>query len=180
MLAGFILLGAPAVARGQSQFGQIPPHVLAPGARVRLTRADGAVVGTVLTVSADTIALQPGAGAGADRRPIAIGSIRKLEVGQGMRGRAGNGFVIGFIGAAVWFAVTCRGEDLCTPESSAGDHTLEYSAIVGLGGGLLGAIIGSFVKHEVWQEQNVPRAGLHTGITLLPGGRAGFGLSLVH
>lgn len=125
---------------------------LTTGTRVRVTvRDDGTerrMVGPLRTFDGEALTLSPEGGAG----PVSLsrGTITRIEVSRGSRGRAGRGALIGAVLglAAIAIAESTRGEDYEAPDN----YGLIVAGSIG-GGALVGAGIGAMVRSERWEPQ---------------------------
>lgn len=94
-----------------------------------------------------------------------LSSVGRFEISRGRHGRAGRGALIGFIaGTTLGAGLTLLGCGADKCESSGGDWAGFFALTMGVAGGLagtgVGAIIGSFIKTERWEE--IPLARLRT------------------
>ena len=132
------------------------------GARVRVTGSDlgvrGHPVGTVATLGADTLVMQPDHHTDPLRIPVA--QITKLEVSSGKKSRVvsgiGRGALIGFAAGAVFGGVV-GGAARAAECSGCGDTGVVGDAFtVGLvgaaAGAVLGGIIGATETEDRWEE----------------------------
>jgi hypothetical protein len=137
--------------------------------RVRESAPGGQTTfGTLVGVTRDSITLSPRELN--DERAFALASLSEVAVSRGRHSRTGRGALIGLITGTV--AGVASGLILCSHEdceSSGGDFAGLATATLGLGGALvgtgLGALIGSFVRTERWE--NIP-----LGLFTLRGGPA--------
>lgn len=137
-----------------------------PGARVRLVAP--AVEGEffVLSATPDTLVVQRDPAAPVHR--LAVASLQRLDVSRGRRSAGsglGRGFLIGAgIGAAVGVASgLASGDD--EPggwfSMSAEDKALGGGVFVGAAGGVIGGLVGLFVRGERWDRlATAPRLAL--------------------
>jgi hypothetical protein len=165
-----ILCGAPAAD------GQVPS--IAPGTRVRLEleRPNRKVDGTLMSQTADSIAVATD-GSGIWTMPAE--SVVRIRVGSGksvMRG-AIRGMKIGSLVLGGGFGL------LLTAAVAAGDGGTDaipflvvYSAIAAAEGAILGAFVGAIVRSEKWTDIY----SSHVQLTVRPdrSGRTGVGLSI--
>jgi hypothetical protein len=107
---------------------------------------------------------------GGDEVEIPISAVRQLEVSQGTRSYAGLGAAIG-LGAGLTYATTLV---ILGEGAMSGDLLYLGYWIAGGTGALVGAIVGSLVETERWEE--VPVEKLR--ISIVSNGRSGFAISL--
>jgi hypothetical protein len=157
------------------------------GARVRVTRlpiCPPTCVGgpprqdvvTFVTWSGDTLLAQ----SNGNTIVLPLDAVTKLEVSQGQKSHTGVGAVIGFLvggaaGAAIGYAsYSCEGWSCLGygPWPSAGVGL----AIGGVGGLVAGALIGSAIKTDRWEE--VPLDRVRVSLGPQRDGRFGFGASV--
>ncbi|NNG17692.1 MAG: hypothetical protein HKM89_14545 [Gemmatimonadales bacterium] len=132
-----------------------------PGTRVTLSGiAAEQLVGTFTELSADTLTL--------DRYRVPLASITRLEVS---RGRSSSwletGMAVGLIGAVVGLS---GGGD------AQGNWTEAAAVILAVPGFLVGAVIGSAIQTDRWDE--VSLENLSAGVALLPDGGVALGASI--
>lgn len=130
------------------------------GARVKLFRAaEGTepVIGTVVDVALDTLILL------SEREEVLsyhASDLSKIEVSEGEKKKTLLGFGVGFgVGLATGFAICNADRDAHTCGSDAdllGDLTPAVILMTAALGGGVGAIVGSFIKTERWQEAALP------------------------
>jgi len=148
--------------------------VLEPGVRVRVATAPQAsrpdwIVGTVIAVTGDRLAIrpQPDSGAVID---IARNTVTRLELSRGQHSKALTGLGLGFLvgagaGAAIGSAALGEGRDLAPVDAAL------IGAVPGaVVGALIGLAIGSGSKSERWQEIPLTLSGM--------GGAHGFGYAV--
>jgi hypothetical protein len=146
----------------------------APEDRVRLVApgvVDGRLTGTVVTISADALAIRDGDGT---VRSVPRSSITRLEVSRG-RSRAAGALKGGLwgTGAGLALALANTGFSDGGCDENAGECVGTFAGIVSwtaLGTGL-GTLVGFGIGSERWQR-------LPVGVSFLPRGRPGLGLSL--
>jgi hypothetical protein len=141
--------------------GRAPRHQppgIERGAPVRhqFARPDAAwVPGRLVMASADSLRLVTGAG---DTLSTPAAAVAKLQVSEGRQGQAGKGALVGgIIGAGIGLAVGLAAANDDFLEASTGE-VVGATALVGLGGAIFGALVGSLDKTEQWK--NVPRPWL--------------------
>jgi len=158
---------------------------LAPGQQVRATAPAFGLErahATIEAVAGDTLVLRA---ATSQRVPFA--SQERLEVRTGRRSHwllgAGAGFVVG---AGVTYVLLRSdppgnvGTALCdqsgNQDAIGTGECLGLAALGGLAGAGLGALIGSFIKSDTWEE--VPRERFRVGIAPRPNGAVALSVSL--
>lgn len=152
---------------------------VSPRDRVRVTmkRDHSAVIGTIQTIKGNALVIQPKK---SQFRTVALRDIAKLEVSRGQRTGAlkgaAAGFVIFGIAGAVAKGAACEA-DLGLGTSS-GEPCPGKAALVGVGtgavGALLGAVIGSFIRTDRWDEASLDDVHITSASTL----EGGFVLSV--
>lgn len=153
----------------------IPP--VAPGTRVRVTAPDlGAdkLIGTVVPSPVDTLMVRP-----TDRMTaiaIPLASMTRLEVRYGQKAHLLLGAAIGFVAGAtslgIGSAVVCSRED-----SDCSEHqTVTFTALGGLSGGAVGALLGSLIHTDRWNR--VPLERFRVGLAPRHDGGVWVGLSV--
>ena len=152
----------------------IPP--IAPGTRVRITAPSAGadrLIGTVVPSPIDTLMVRPAARMTAVAIPLA--SVTRLEVRFGQKSHLLLGAAIGFVAGAaslgIGSAVVCKRED----SDCAKYQTVSLTALGGLSGGAVGALLGSFIRTDRWDR--VPLERLSVGLVPLRGG--GFRIGMV-
>ncbi len=146
---------------------------VSPGARVRVSlRATTTyltrdrIVGSLVSLRRDTVVVSEHAGRADLALPIE--SIRLFEVSRGRTSGAKKGALIGLVsGAAGGIAaglIVCAGGN-CN-NSGTGDLTRLVSTVLGVGGGLAGAGIGSLVGGRIHSDrwERVPIKDLRVGV----------------
>jgi len=123
-----------------------------PGTRVRITVPDAGLdmrTGTWLGVSEGAFDFVPD-GQSSDTGKIQLASVTSLEVSGGHKSRWLPGLLLGFVGGAAVGAVLGYNADI---EDMAKEHGAALLAAPGavLGAGM-GALIGSQIKSERWEE----------------------------
>ena len=87
---------------------------------------------------------------------------------------------IGVAAGALWGVALCRRNanagHHCGVYGSDADLTLLVVGVLGAGGGLVGAIVGSFIKTEQWEE--IPLERLHVSLTPQRDGGFALGFSV--
>lgn len=142
----------PAAVRAQA--------TVQPGAYVRVlapSAADSLLAGTVIEIDSASLLLAPPAAAGS--RTVALRDIERLEVRRRGARKTFVGGLLGAVGGAaagytIAHAVASRSE--CEYACGAGEAAA--AIVVGAGGGVLGAVIGS--RHrgpDAWAPVPVPR-----------------------
>ena len=151
------------------------PFVFEPGVRVRVTALDCGLSGRATefrALRADTLVL--------DTTECPLASVTHLDVSRGQKSHGSLGAGIGVAAGALWGVALCRrnanaGHHCGVPGSDA-DLTLLVVGVLGAGGGLVGAIVGSFIKTEQWEE--IPLERLHVSLTPQRDGGFALGFSV--
>lgn len=151
---------------------------LAPGQQVRATARDFGLVrarATIEAINSDTVVLRSGT-----THRVPLTSLERLDVHAGRRSHwllgAGIGFVVG---AGATYAVLSSGGSTALCNQSANQDAIGTGECLALaaGGGLagagLGALVGTFIKSDKWEE--VPTERFRLG--LVPRPRGGVTLS---
>ncbi len=128
---------------------------LQPGQRVRIrsTAVDSLVVGTLTTISADTLVLQTTDGA----RPFGTRTVQRIDVSQGMGHAGGRGAKIGaFVGGLAGALGGFASHQECSADGSCFfDEPLPEILGAGVAGALAGAgagfLIGATQRRERWK-----------------------------
>ena len=115
---------------------------------------------------------------------IPLSSVKRLEVVTGRKSKAGTGALLGLVVGAVtgaylgnyWGSVDCSGTVGFTICVEKGEAAALAALGFGLGGAGLGAIIGSFVKVDRWDE--IPIENLRAGPSLIAPDGVGVSASL--
>lgn len=167
------LVAAPLVAQVSTVRPVIPYGAALSGeVRVRAPAiAKSRIFGTVQRANPDTLVLRSVTPAGADTvLAIPVAAISRLQVSTGTRSNAGKGLGIGLLagglaGAGIG-ALSCRDEGNLLGSSGCA----KILGILGAGAGaILGVIIGSTSRSDVWGEVRIQPAGLsalHFGVQL--------------
>jgi hypothetical protein len=166
-MAALTLLVLCTVTRGAAAADVSTPDLLRK--RVRLTlEGDRRARGRLMAMDADTVTLFPDGKTAAVR--IERARVRRLEVSRGHTRYTLVGLAIGL---GVGLVVAGRQEDKCAPDKWCFP---EVNRAISVGGGLIGgAVLGSAVTTERWQDVGEPR--LQLGLAVPPRG-AGVGASL--
>ena len=177
MRPGTFLFALLAVAPLSIVTAQETPLVK-PGDRVRVTAPDQALskyTGTLAGVYGDTLRL--------DTLHVPLQSVTRLDVHRGQKSKAGTGALIGAgVGAAagVITALVVCAEDNRDCENAGSGLTAAAALVLGVGGALLGAglgaVVGSNVKVDRWEE--IPLDRLRVSVAPQRDGRFGLGLSV--
>ena len=151
----------------------IPP--IAPGTRVRITAPSAGadkLIGTVVPSPVDTLMVRP-----ADRMTavaIPLASVTRLEVRFGQKSHLLLGAAIGFVAGAaslgIGSAVDCNQAD----SDCAKHQTVTLTALGGLSGGAVGALLGSFIHSDRWERVVLER--MRVSLVPADGGRLRIGL----
>jgi hypothetical protein len=171
--------------------GQRPAPALEPGARVRVTFPCGAhplpasgtrscrSEGRLIAIQGDTLAF---ARADSTTR-LALVTISRVEASHGRRSRWLLGAGLGLlVGAGATYAVLYSGGSTSMCNASANQDAMSSSecfgltALGGVAGAGLGALLGSRFSSERWQD--VPLTRLRLGLGTGPDGRPGIGVAL--
>jgi hypothetical protein len=166
----FAFLIAAMIFAAPVKLGAQENRSIEPRDRVRITlkRDHSAFVGTIQTVEGNALVIQRKA---LGLRTVAFRDIAKLEVSRGERTGALKGAAAGFVifglaGAIAWGAV-CEADFGISTSTSSQEPCTGEAALVGLGtgaaGALLGAVIGSFIRTDRWDE--TPLEDLYLGPT---------------
>lgn len=157
--------------------GTVEAQTVTPGERVRATtgEANYRITGTLEEWRRDTLyVISDGGSEGTVARPLALGSLSRLEVSEGHRSNAGKGALIGGgIGLALGGAFSLIAAPRVDTEVPTSDYLL-LTGIAAAGGAGIGALIGSFSKSERWREYPLDR--LRVG--LLPSSDGGYRLTV--
>ena len=158
--------------------------LLAPGAGVRLYTSQtadgqyGRFVGRIVGWLPDSLVLRTG-----DDLPLVVpvASITRLEVIRGRKSKAETGAIIGglLLGGTVLIGITmtpsCPPDKWCLGPSAA-DAALILTPIAVIVGAGIGALIGSGIHGDRWEE--VPLDRLRVSFAPQRDGRFGLGLSV--
>lgn len=129
-----------------------PP--LTPGARVRVSnRWRGSEVGTLIALKSDTLVLN----VKGQTTPLAVpfASVSKLEVSKGQKRSARKGAGRGFLIGACCGILVGAGAGTGSSES---EGMFLAIPVLGGGGGIIGALIGTFIGAEAdhWEPAPLP------------------------
>jgi len=174
-----------------SATAQVPVR---PGARVRVTGhfcqplyscvggSPQQYVGTLVTWEADTLVVQ----SNRDTLAVPVDFVTRLDVSRGRKTNTANGAGIGFLlGGLVGAVIVYASYEECVPQGlfscigpnyGPGTYALAGGVIGGFGGLMAGALIGSAIKTDRWQE--VPLDQLRVSFGPQRDGRFGFGASV--
>jgi hypothetical protein len=148
------------------------PRAINPGDRVRVTApsvSGGRFAGTVLTVDPDSLVVQTGT----ETRRLPRASIERLDLSSGRKSHTLLGAGVGFlVGAAVGGGLVASDPTSCDEVHAA--CIAVGAAVLGAGGGLVGALTGALVRTERWAEVPLDRVRLG----LIPDRRGALALSL--
>jgi hypothetical protein len=129
--------------------------VLEPGVRVRVSTAPQAskpawIVGTVITVTGDRLAIRPQDDSGGPI-DIARNTVTRLELSRGRHSKALTGLGVGFLAGAgvgaIFGSVVLGGRDI-----APSDAKLIGAGLVGGAGALIGLVVGASSQSERWQS----------------------------
>lgn len=146
--------------------GGVPTEIVAqeplsfePGARVRVTAPGCGLRGGATGLSAlrgDTLVLE--------NTECPMATVTRFEVSRGQKSNLMRGAGIGFAAGVVGTLVGCLGGSCEFGDNGVyTDLRPEFAIAVGLMGGVVGGIIGYFVKTERWEE--VPLDRLRVSLT---------------
>ena len=140
-------------------------------------------VGTFWAWQADSLIMERNGNALA----LPLDAVTKLEVSQGQKSYTVDGAIIGLLvggvaGAAIGYASYQKCESQGEFFSCIGDLGPEFAAwggalVIGLGGGVVGALIGASTKTDRWAE--VPLDRVRVSLGPQRDGRFGFGASVI-
>ena len=149
---------------------------VAPRDRVRVTlkQDHSAVVGTIETIEGNALVIQPKT---PGVRTVALRDIAKLEISRGERTGALKGAAAGFVilGLAGAFAqgTVCEADFGVPSGTGSREPCPGKAALVGVGtgavGALLGAVIGSFIRTDRWDEAPLDNVHIRSA-SILEGG----------
>jgi hypothetical protein len=152
-----------------------------PGSRVRVTHpGEGTRVGTVVSLTADTLAVR--FAGRSDAALMSLDQVSRVDVSRGSERRvlrrAGVGFLVGAGGGAVFGAIA---ESQCDPATDficlgADGGALLGGLFFGAVGGIVGAVAG-LVPSERWEHVPVERRRIGI-VTPATSSRKGLGLAI--
>jgi len=125
--------------------------------RITLKRDHSAVIGTVQTIEAHALVIERKR---SGLRTIALRDMKKLEISRGertgaLKGAIGGFAIFGLAGTLTWGAA-CEADFGLSASTSSREPCTGEAALVGLGAGavgaLLGAVIGSAIRTDRWDE----------------------------
>ena len=122
----------------------VSAQTLSEGTRVRVTTPEARLRGTLTSIDAEafTLALETGG-----LLTIRRDSVERLDVSAGRKGNAKKGFLI----AASIYAVLGATEKECVSlDHPTKPCPAQNAVMLGLAGGLVGALIGHFIKSDRW------------------------------
>ena len=135
------------------------------------------VVGEFLEAEAGTVTLL----ADGSSRTFGLDAVRQLEVSRGSRTHRLVGFAAGFaLGSGATYLVLYQGGSTSRCDRSANQDAMSSGECLGLtalGGvamGVLGGVVGGFIRSERWEDLGVEALR----VMVAPGGRVGIGFSL--
>ncbi len=139
-------------------------------------------VGTFVTWEADTLVVQ----SNRDTLAVPVDFVTRLDVSRGRKTNTAKGAGIGFLlGGLVGAVIVYASYEECVPQGlfscigpnyGPGTYALMGGVIGGFGGLVAGALIGSAIKTDRWQE--VPLDELRVSFGPQRDGRFGFGASV--
>jgi hypothetical protein len=186
-IASLAFFSALALAASSAARAQQTP---APGDRVRITsqqldlhRQDGRLI----SMTGDSVVVEVRRMRtiryrdvfAADTMAVPLAAIDRVEVSRASGRRTLRGALIGGTIAAVLGYVMGSGYgrcDDCIPAHSPEVQGLMGASIFGAGGATIGALVGSGIRWDSWQE--IPRRGGGMLLRPLPEGALGVGLTL--
>ncbi len=166
------------------------------GARVRVTRPPicpptdticmrgppPQSVGTFWAWEADSLIMESNGNALA----LPLNSVTKLEVSQGQKSHTVEGAIIGLlVGGVAGAAIGYASYQKCEPQGEFFSCILDFgpeqsalggALVIGLGGGVVGALIGRSIKTDRWAE--VPLDRVRVSLGPQRDGRLGIGASV--
>ena len=148
------------------------------GERVRATieEQSGKLTGTLEEWGSDTLYVVPdGASQDVRARAISLSSLSRLEISRGQKSNAGKGALIGGgIGLLLGGGMSIIAGSTVDTEVTSTDYLI-FTGLVTVGGAGIGALIGSLIKSERWEEFPLDR--LRLGIA--PRSDGGFQITAV-
>ncbi|MDH5198516.1 MAG: hypothetical protein OEY20_14840 [Gemmatimonadota bacterium] len=149
---------------------------LTPGQRVRVTAPDFGLArahATLEAIDGGELVLRTDA-----TRRVPLASVARLEAYAGRRSHwllgAGIGFVVG--AGATYFVLNPPGggstalcDQSANQDAIGSAECLGLTALGGVAGAGLGALVGMFIKRDTWTD--VPREGLRLSVVPQPNGR---------
>lgn len=137
-------------------------------------------VGTVVALEADSLVVHDSM----DTWRLSLASVEQVDLSQGRKSHALLGAGIGLlVGGGVAFAVLYTGGSTGLCDQSANQDAMDSGACIGLtalggvAGAGLGAIIGGLIPTERWQD--IPLERLRVSLRPRAGGRLGLALAVV-
>ena len=131
-------------------------QALKPGDRLRVTVVPGGprIEATLLSYDADSLRVAPRDTALLSRHTLAFTEIQVLQAYRGRRPATGTGALIGAVsGAAVGAVLVSANPGECQPVTAC---AAIGAGVVGGGGLLLGAILGTVLGREHWERLTIP------------------------
>lgn len=144
------------------------------GERVRLSTDSGAMhVGFVAVATPDVIEVLEQQGS---RASVPVSTVTRIEVSRGQKSNIQLGAGLGFAAGALGTIAYCQLVDRGGCELFSDDITLQLALIYGALNGVVGGIVGSFIKTDRWED--VPLDRLHLSLRPQPDGRLALGFSV--
>lgn len=146
-ISASLLINSSAVAAEQSA-----PRI-SNGQRVRITNESGQLIGTVVTVAADSVRITDGA----RERTVSLLGVKRIDVSTGTTSKGAGakkgalrwGLIFAGIGAV---SLGLQHDDVGEDGSSAGEAVALGLWSGGLFGGLIGAGVGAARAGEHWEK----------------------------
>lgn len=166
------LLGIPAAL--PSILACQDPVPLAPGERIRVRAVNQRAVGTLLTISGDTLIIAAADPGGMGEAPVRIPRwmITRVEVSRGWEPAGPKGARVGaVIGLPVGLLVAVLRRATCTDcDLNAAQSSVLGAAAIGMGvGAVLGYAVGSTRRVERWEPVvGVGPAQIRVGVRVSP------------
>lgn len=136
-----------------SAIAEQPSSKIASGQRVRITNDSGQLLGTVVSVTTDSVRLTDGA----QERTVPFAGVRRIDVSAGMTSKSGGarkgairwGLIMAGIGAV---SLGLQHDDVGEDGSSVGEAVALGLWSGGLFGSLIGAGVGAARAGEKWHQ----------------------------
>ena len=149
------------------------------GSEPRACRAEGSLARLI----GDTIVLAAGKSEAATTSAYDLNEVSRVEVSTGTKSHWLTGAAIGFVvGGTVAYLALSSGGSTSTCDQSANQDAISVgecialaTAVGGLPGFGLGALVGTFIRSERWQQVPLDRLRVSVG----PGPGSGLGLAIV-
>jgi len=142
-----LLINSAAIAAEQ------PSTKISSGQRVRITNESGQLIGTVVTVSGDSVRITDGA----QERTVPLAGVKRIDVSTGTTSKGAGakkgairwGLIMAGLGAV---SLGLQHDDVGEDGSSAGEAVALGLWSGGLFGSLIGAGVGAARAGEKWQK----------------------------